>query len=73
MLSWIAHAIALWLACVVVVPGGEGCPRAVFGLVCTFFRNRITVLCVAVVVYRLGGTSDKQSGLKGGLEASVLR
>ena len=57
---------ALWLS-------RGGAVRGLFlDLYAHFFRNRITVLCVAVVVDRLGGTSDKKSGLKGGLEASVL-
>ena len=78
-----------WLACMASrmrVPTHTahlrcGCPgrrggavRGLFlDLYAHFFRNRITVLCVAVFVYRLGGTSDKKSGLKGVLEASVLR
>ena len=31
MLSWIAHAIALWLACVVVVPVASGVNAGVAG------------------------------------------
>ena len=54
-------ALALWLACVVAVPG-EVCQGGVFGLVCTIFRNFMTVLWVIVVIYGLSEGSNKNLG-----------